>query len=121
MNRIGPIVALCLVTFLAILPGCRYYPFGYTSIGEIVANPASFEMREIKIRGLVIDANKVPLVELRIYAVKDDTGTIVVTTQGTVPPIGQKIAIRGQVENALIIAGQGFGITIRELEKLPVF
>jgi hypothetical protein len=116
-----PVGWRCLAAFVAALAGCQFLPFGFTSIGEIVSNPAGFELREVKIKGRVVDANKLPLIELRIYAVKDETGTIVVTTQGELPPLGQNIAIRGQVENALILAGKGFGMTVREIEKLSIF
>ena len=121
MKGLSPVARRCVIAFVVALSGCQYLPFGFTSIGEIVSNPASFDMREIKIKGMVVDSNKVPLIELRVYAVKDDTGTIVVTTQGALPPVGQKIAIRGHVENALILTGKGFGMTVREIEKLPVF
>lgn len=121
MERLELVVGRCLVAFVVALAGCQYLPFEFTSIGEIVSNPAGFEMREIKIKGMVVDANKVPIIELRVYAIKDETGTIIVTTQGALPPVGKRIAIRGQVENALILAGKGFGMTVREIEKLPVF
>lgn len=113
-----PIRALLLVCLVA---GCQYLPVGFTPIGDIVARPTEFEGREIKIRGKVADVSKIPLIDVRGYVLKDETGSILVISHSTVPAMGQHIAVRGQAESALILAGQSFGLTFRELEKLPTW
>lgn len=104
-----------------LLAGCQYLPFGYTPIGDIVARPTEFEGREIKIRGQVDDVSKIPIIDVRIYVLKDDTGSIPVisASSSTLPAVGQKVAVRGHAESAMIVAGQSFGLTFREVEKLP--
>jgi hypothetical protein len=36
------------------------------------------------------------------------------------PKMGERIAIRGRVESLVILAGQGFGTTLREIARLPI-
>jgi hypothetical protein len=103
---------------VVILAGCQYLPIGFTDIGEIVANPASFEGREIKLHGTVVDVTKIPLIGITTYMVKDETGSIIIITQGMLPAMGQSIALRGQVESTLILAGKGFGLTVKEISRL---
>ena len=44
-----------------LLAGCDYLPFGYTPLKEIVAAPAQFEGREVKVKGRVRDVIKLPI------------------------------------------------------------
>lgn len=104
---------------VTVLSGCKYLPVGYTSISEIMRNPAAFEMQTVKIRGEVTDANKLPLLDVRVYQLSDETGSILVLTQGNLPAVGKQVAILGQVENMMILAGQGLGLIVRETERLP--
>ena len=114
------LTAVCLIT-VGCLSGCDYLPFGYTKIGEIVAKAAQFEGREVKIRGKVTDASKIPLLNIKSYSLQDDTGTIIVITSGSLPAMGQEIGIRGIAENMLIVGGQSFGLTLKETARLPAF
>ena len=115
----APVARTLLASCL--LAGCQYLPFGYTPIGDIVARPAEFEGREIKIHGQVNDVSKIPIIDVRIYVLKDDSGSIPVipASSSTLPAVGQKVAVRGHAESAMILGGQSFGLTFREVEKLP--
>lgn len=104
---------------MTLLAGCQYLPFGYVSIGDIKRNLAAFEMKVIKIKGDVTDANKLPFVDVRMYQLTDATGSIMVVTQDGLPEVGNKIAIQGRVENMMILAGQGIGYIVKEVERLP--
>jgi hypothetical protein len=53
--------------------------------------------------------------------VKDDTGEVTVITSDSLPPVGQKIAIRAVAQNMLVVGGQGFGLTLKETARLPGF
>ena len=119
--KVGIRPMLIAVCFIAVgcLPGCDYLPFGYTKIGEIVAKGAQFEGREVKIRGKVMDANKIPLLDIKSYSLRDDTGTITVFTPGSLPVVGQEIGIRGIAQNMLVVGGQSFGLTLKETTRLP--
>ena len=102
------------------LSGCDYLPFGFTPIGQVVGQAASFEGREVKLRGRVVDVNKIPVLNISIYTLRDDTGEIVVVQPVVLPGIGDEVALRGRVESLLILAGQGLGTTVKEIDRLPV-
>ncbi len=95
--------------------------FGYTPIGEIVSSPGRFDGREIKVRGEVTQITKLPLIELKSYTLRDDSGEILVLTEETLPPLHEGAAIRAQVKTMAIIDGQSFGLRLIEIERLPVF
>jgi hypothetical protein len=100
--------ALVLVTTLSLV-GCDYLPFGFTPIGQIMEQSSSFEGREVKLRGRVINVNKIPILNISTYTLHDDTGEIVVVQPVEPPSIGDEVALRGRVESLLILAGQRYG------------
>lgn len=110
---------LGLLLGLAALAGCASLPFGYTQIGEITAAPASFEGKEIKIRGKVKSLTKIPLLEIGMFTLDDGTGEIVVIPAGMVPAEQESVAISGRVESLAIIGGKSIGLHIRETKRLP--
>lgn len=103
------------------LAGCDYLPFGYTPIGEIIRSPGSFEGKAIKVKGEVTEVIKIPLIELKSYSLRDDSGEILVLTEGTLPTLNKKIAIKAQVKTMAIINEQSIGLRLIEMEKLPTF
>lgn len=111
--------AICLLAATC-LAGCGYLPFGFTKIGEIAAKASQFEGREVKVRGKVTDASKIPLLDIKSYVLQDDTGTIIVITKDTLPAMGQEVGLRGVVESMLIVGGQSFGLTLKETARLPI-
>jgi len=102
------------------LSGCDYLPFGFTPIGQITAQASAFENREVKLRGRVADVNKIPILNVSMYTLRDASGEIVVVNPVDLPKVGEEIAMRGRVESLLILAGQGMGTTVREISRLPV-
>lgn len=108
--------ALLAVPMLA---GCDYLPFGYTPVKDIVAAPANFEGREVKLKGTVRDVIKVPLLNIKTYTLQDDTGEIAVVTEGNLPAANGRIALKGTVKSAMIIGGQSLGLRVEETRRLP--
>ena len=102
-------LALCLV-----LGGCDRIGIGVTPIRDIQKNPAAFQGKDVILRGKVVESNKIPLLNVTIYSLRDDTGQIAVTTSQDQPVVGQTVTVRGKVENAAIIGGRGFGVTVAE-------
>jgi hypothetical protein len=98
------------------LAGCDYLPFGYTLVKEIDAAPASFEGREVRLKG---KASIVKLMGLRAFTLRDDSGEITVMTQGELPKSGDTIALKGTVKSAVIIGGQSLGLRVEETKRLP--
>jgi len=108
-----------LALWLVALAGCASLPFGYTQIRDITAAPASFEGKEIKIKGKVKSLTRIPLLEFGMYTLDDGTGEIVVIPAGTVPAEQESVAISGRVESLAIIGGRSIGLHIKETGRLP--
>ena len=102
------------------LSACEYLPFDFTPIGQILDQAASFEGREVKIRGRVVDVNKIPLIDVRTYTLRDNSGEIVVLNPTELPGIGDEIALRGRVESLVILGGLSMGTIVKETGRLPV-
>ena len=110
------IVALSVGCAVA-LAGCDYLPFGYTPIKDIVAAPASFEGKEVKLKGKVRDAIKLPILG-QVFTLHDEGGEIAVTTHGALPAANAEIALKGTVKSAVIIGGQSLGLRVEETKRL---
>jgi hypothetical protein len=117
-GRTGFIFCLLL---LLLLDGCDYLPFGFTPIGEIVQSPGSFEGKTLKVKGEVTEVTKIPLLALKSYTLRDDSGEILVLTEGALPALNKQTAIKAQVKTMAIINEQSFGLRLIEVEKLPTF
>ncbi|HEV3140054.1 MAG TPA: hypothetical protein VGY57_06040 [Vicinamibacterales bacterium] len=57
----------------------------------------------------------VPLVPFRFYKVSDGTGEVTVLSQGRrLPATGERVRVKGRVEDVAVIGGQPLGLHIRE-------
>jgi len=101
------------------LAGCDYLPFGYTPVRDIVAAPANFEGKEVKLRGTVRDVTKLPVLNVKMYTLSDDTAEITIATEGNLPAVNDRIALKGIVKSALILGGQSLGLRVEETKRLP--
>ncbi|MBI4195379.1 MAG: hypothetical protein HY526_09900 [Betaproteobacteria bacterium] len=115
MKAYRHVIALPLLVFA--LAACDYLPFGYTPIKDIVNAPASFEGREVKVRGKVNSAIKLPILG-QAYTVRDESGEITVLTQGSLPAVNAEVALKGTVRSAAIIGGQSLGLRVEESKRL---
>ena len=107
------VTAIALAAALS-LAACDY--FGFTPIKEIVDAPGQFEGKEVKIKGAV--ASPVQVLSLRTFIVKDETGEIAVTTNGSLPPAGAQVAVKGTVRSAVIVGGKSAGLRVEETQRL---
>mgnify|MGYP001445114977 CR=1 FL=1 len=79
MNKINVLrisYAASITAAVLLLAGCDALPYGVTPIKDITAAPANFEGKEVKLKGKVASVTKVPLLDLKAYTLRDDTGTI---------------------------------------------
>lgn len=110
---------LVLTLSILLLCSCNYSPFGFTDIGEIVRNPAAFEGKEVKVKGTAVDTMKLPLMTTKYFQLRDASGEISVHTVGALPIINQPVAVRGRVENTMVLGETAVGLHLVELERLP--
>ena len=99
------------------LAGCDYLPFGYTPIKDIIAAPANFEGREVKIKGTVKDVMKLPILG-QAFVLQEEGADVSVMTQGTLPKMNSEVALKGTVKSAAIIGGQSLGLRVEETKRL---
>ncbi|HEX8988306.1 MAG TPA: hypothetical protein VF816_10120 [Rhodocyclaceae bacterium] len=109
--------------FCAALAACSSLGIGVTPIGDIVANPSRFDNTEVRVKGKVVSVNKVPLVGLKLYTLKDDSGEMTVVAAGdTLPAQDSTVLVRAKVESAAIVQGQALGLRLSEIERSsPLF
>ena len=112
------IVSVMVVVLLGWLAGCEYLPGGYTPIADIIANPAAYEGKQVKVKGRVQDVTKVPLMETKFYTLAANGYQIPVLTDRTLPTVNSEVVVIGEVENIAIINNQSIGMHIREIKRL---
>ncbi|XHU95847.1 MAG: DNA-binding protein [cyanobacterium endosymbiont of Rhopalodia gibba] len=96
-----------------------------TPINEIIQYQQPKELSQTQeafyyIKGTVVD--HAPFMDNGSYKLQDDTGTVWVLTNGTLPKAGDSITIKGRVEyQPISIGGQDLGeLYILEVEQLEL-
>ncbi len=118
-HRTLPGLALALVVVAA--AGCANLGIGVTPAADIKRSPASFEGKEVTVKGTVREVTKLPLVDLKTYELADSSGEIKVTTRGAPPAKGDKLIVRGVVSSTAIVGGHSFGLHLSERERSSTF
>ena len=90
---------------------------GVTPSNEIIESPANFDGKEVVLRGVAKDITRIPLVNLRSYVLKDDSGEITILTEADLPKTNEEISVKVRVENIAIIKGKSVGMTVTEVER----
>jgi hypothetical protein len=114
---------LLTILICATLAACSALGIGVTRIGDIVANPSRFDNTEVHVKGKVVSVNKVPLVGLKLYTLRDDSGEMTVVAAGdTLPAQDSTVVVRAKVETAAIVQGEALGLRLAEIERSsPMF
>lgn len=118
LHRILPGLALAMTLVAA---GCGHLGINVTPTADIKRSPASYEGKEVTLRGTVREVTKLPIVELKSYVLADSTGEITVTTKSAPPAKGERLVVRGVVSSAAIIGGHSFGLHLGERERSGTF
>ncbi len=111
-------VVLLFCFFVLVVTACDKLPFGYTKIGDIIKNPAAFEGREIEIHGKVVEVTKLPLIEKKFYSIDDGTGQILVTTEQSIPGMGEKVAVKVRIKSIAIENDKSIALHATEIKRL---
>jgi hypothetical protein len=99
------------------LSGCDYLPYGYVHVKDIVAAPAAFEGKEIKLKGRVRSTTWV--LGIKAYTLREETGEIIVVTDGTLPKQNEEVKLKGVVKSTAIVSGAwAVGLRVEETRRL---
>lgn len=107
-------IALCLLLGCIICGGTWVYlKYVYNaSIKTIVENPRDYEGKGLAISGKVVD--RVSLVFLKYFKLRDKSGEIIVVTSRTLPAFGSTVRIKGKVVEAFTIGNEQLLVFIEE-------
>ena len=107
-------IACCLVPVA--MAGCDQL-LTVTPIREVVAAQAQYAGQEVSVRGVVIDASRVPAAHIKLYSLEQDGVRIVVVTEGDLPPLQQTLKVRGRVLPPSVINGISVRPRMAETER----
>jgi hypothetical protein len=111
--RLG-IAGFGLVALLA-LAGCNTHT---DKIRDIKDNPSGYASKDVTIAGEVTDVSpQIPLLDLAAYQVNDDTGSIWVVSHAGAPIKGDKVGVKGRVDEAFKFGNSALGTVIEENER----
>ena len=85
------------------------------NIADLQRHPARYQDRTVSVSGVVTSSWGVPLVPFRIYKIDDGTGEVTIVSQGLrTPARGERVRVRGRVEDLAILGGRPLGLHLRE-------
>lgn len=103
LKKIVPII-LCM-SFLLVLVNCdTSILLPSVSIKQLLENPRDYDSKTVTIEGEVTDVFS--LFVVKAFAVRDNTGEIIVVTQRILPKKGTKIKVNGRVVEAFSFGDQ---------------
>lgn len=108
-------IVLAIATAGVVLGGCN--SINATPISEINASPANFDGKEVMLHGVAKEPTRLPLLNLKSYVLKDDSGEIAILTEGDLPKTDEEISVRVKVANIAIINGEPLGTTVTEIAR----
>ncbi|WP_176980999.1 hypothetical protein [Nitrosospira multiformis] len=88
-----------------------------TPINEVNTSPANFDGKEVVFHGVVTELTRIPLIDMKSFILKDESGEIAILTDHDLPKSGQELSVKVKVQNLAIINGEPLGTTITEIER----
>jgi hypothetical protein len=90
------------------------------TVADLQRSPGRYQNQIVSIDGVVTDSWGVPFVPFRFYQVDDGTGRITVVSNSTAMPArGERVRVRGRIEDIAMLGGRPLGLHLRE-ESLDV-
>lgn len=87
------------------------------NINDLKLHPAKYHDKTVSVSGVVTNSWGLPLVPFRLYKVDDGTGEVTVISSGARTPVtGERVRVKGKVEDMAIFAGRPLGLHIRETD-----
>jgi hypothetical protein len=84
-------------------------------IADLQRHPGRYQDRTVSVNGVVTSSWGLPLVPFRFYKVDDGTGEVTVLSEGSrMPAKGERVRVKGRVEQIAQLGGRALGLHIRE-------
>ncbi len=84
-------------------------------IAELQRHPGRYQDRTVSVSGVVTSSWGLPLLPFRFYKVDDGTGEVTVLSQnGRMPASGERVRVKGRVQEVAVIGGRPLGLHLRE-------
>lgn len=85
-------------------------------IADLKDRPYKYDDKKIAVTGVVTSSWGIPMFQL--YKVDDGTGEItVVSRQGRAPSKGQRVRVKGRVNEVAVFGGRSIGLHIQEEDR----
>jgi|SRR6266540_3516254 hypothetical protein len=105
---------LAIVGLALVVPACAL-SLRNPNIVDLQRHPGRYQNHTVSVDGVVTSSWGLPLVPFRLYKVDDGTGEVTVVSQGTrMPSKGERVRVRGRVEDVAMLGGRALGLHIRE-------
>ena len=106
--------ALAALSTAVLLSGCAA-SLRSPNIADVQRNSGHYTDRTVTIDGTVTNSWGVPLVPFRFYKIDDGTGQVTVLSQNLrMPANGERVRVRGRVEDVAMLGGRALGLHLRE-------
>jgi hypothetical protein len=87
-------------------------------IAELKDQPGRYDDRKVSITGVVTSSWGIPMVPFQLYNVDDGTGEItVVSKYGRTPSKGQRVRVKGRINEFATFGGRSIGLHIQEEDR----
>ena len=84
-------------------------------IADLQRHPGRYQDHTVSVSGVVTSSWGVPFVPFRFYKVDDGTGEVTVLSQSSrMPAKGERVRVKGKVQDVAVIGGRPMGLHIRE-------
>jgi hypothetical protein len=120
MTQVSPIRGSTVLRFAgavaiaAMCGGCAL-SLRNPDIADLKQHPARYHDRTVSVSGVVTSSWGLPLVPFRFYKVDDGTGEVTVLSSSSRMPItGERVRVKGRVDDVAILGGRPVGLHIRE-------
>jgi hypothetical protein len=105
---------LIVLALSATLGGCAL-SLRNPDIADLQRHPGRYFDKTVSVSGVVTNSWGLPLVPFKFYRVDDGTGEVTVVSQGyRLPATGERVRVKGRVQEVAVLGGRPLGLHIRE-------
>ena len=87
-------------------------------IADLKDQPGRYDDKRVSVTGVVTSSWGIPMVPFQLYKVDDGTGEItVVSKYGRTPAKGQRVRVKGRINEFATFGGRSIGLHIQEEDR----